>query len=113
MEEVHDIYPHPAATRPSYWPSSRRKPSLRAMRSHGIMAPWDIGCRPAEGTASGEYRRRGEVMQASQVYTSIGLGLLGLVGWLDYLTGPEVSFSVFYCLSVAFVGWYSNRKVAI
>src|SRR5690349_19500971 len=55
----------------------------------------------------------GEGMQSSWVYTSIGVGLLVLVGWLDYLTGPEVSVSVFYCLPLAFVGWYTNRKVAI
>jgi hypothetical protein len=44
---------------------------------------------------------------------SIGLGLLVLIGWLDYLTGPEVSFFVFYFLPLAFVGWYTTRKVAV
>lgn len=52
-------------------------------------------------------------MHAPLVYTSIGLGLLVLVGWLDYLTGPEVSFFVFYFLPLAFVGGYTTRKVAI
>jgi hypothetical protein len=52
-------------------------------------------------------------MPSPQMSTAIGLGLLGLVGWLDYRTGPEVSFSVFYCLPLAFVGWYTNKKVAL
>ena len=52
-------------------------------------------------------------MKSQLVYTSIGLGFLLLVGWLDYLTGPEVSFFVFYFLPLAFVGWYTNKKVAV
>jgi hypothetical protein len=52
-------------------------------------------------------------MKSPLVYTSIGLGLLLVVGCLDYLTGPEVSFFVFYFLPLAFVGWYTNRKVAL
>jgi len=46
-------------------------------------------------------------------YIAIGLGLLLFVGWLDYITGPEVSLLVFYFLPLAFVGWYTKRKVAI
>jgi len=46
-------------------------------------------------------------------YISIGLGLLLCIGWLDYLTGPEVSLLVVYFLPLAFVGWYTKRKVAI
>ena len=31
-------------------------------------------------------------------YIAIGVGLLLFVGWLDYITGPEVSLLVFYFL---------------
>jgi K+-sensing histidine kinase KdpD len=51
-------------------------------------------------------------MQASTAYTSIGLLLMLLVDWLDYLSGHEVNFFVFYFLPIAFVSWYTNRKVA-
>jgi hypothetical protein len=52
-------------------------------------------------------------MKSSIAYISIGVLLLLLVDGVDYLSGGEVSFFVFYFLPIAYVSWYTNRKIAI
>jgi len=42
-----------------------------------------------------------------------GLLLLGLVGLSDYLTGPEISFGLFYFLPIWLMTWQFNRGVAV
>jgi len=44
--------------------------------------------------------------------TILGFALVGLVGFLDYKTGYELSFSAFYLLPVAFVAWTVGRDIA-
>ena len=39
--------------------------------------------------------------------------LLGLLGWLDYITGYEMSFFVFYSVPVGIAAWYVGRWPAI
>ena len=39
----------------------------------------------------------------------IGLAFLGLVGIIDWRTGFEISFSVFYLLGIGFVTWFISR----
>jgi hypothetical protein len=39
--------------------------------------------------------------------------LLGMLGWLDYLTGYEMSFFVFYSVPVGIAAWYVGRWPAI
>lgn len=39
----------------------------------------------------------------------IGLVALGVIGAVDYLTGYEISFSVFYLLPVGFLSWKGGR----
>jgi signal transduction histidine kinase len=39
----------------------------------------------------------------------IGLVFVGLVGWIDWRTGFEISFSVFYLLGIAFTTWFVGR----
>jgi hypothetical protein len=39
--------------------------------------------------------------------------LLGLLGWLDYVTGYEMSFFVFYSVPVGIAAWYVGRWPAI
>jgi hypothetical protein len=51
-------------------------------------------------------------MKAFMAYISIGVLLLLLVDGVDYLSGHEVSFFVFYFLPIAFVSWHTNRKSA-
>lgn len=38
-----------------------------------------------------------------------GLVLVGLIGLTDYLTGYELSFSIFYLIPILLVTWYVNR----
>lgn len=40
----------------------------------------------------------------------LALATLGIVGAIDYLTGYQISFSVFYLLPVGFAAWYASRK---
>lgn len=41
--------------------------------------------------------------------TVAGFGLVALVGVLDYLTGYEISFSIFYLIPIFVVGWSAGR----
>lgn len=38
-----------------------------------------------------------------------GLALVGLVGFGDFVTGPYMSFSVFYLIPVGFMAWFGGR----
>ena len=38
----------------------------------------------------------------------IGLILVSLIGMCDFLTGNELSFSIFYLFPVALASWYSD-----
>lgn len=40
----------------------------------------------------------------------ISLFLLTIIGFLDYLTGVELSFSIFYLLPIIITAWYLGRK---
>ncbi len=42
-----------------------------------------------------------------------GIAVLCGVGMLDYLTGYELSFSLFYLLPIALVTWFTNYKLGI
>jgi signal transduction histidine kinase len=42
-----------------------------------------------------------------------GLGLLGLIGLVDYLTGYEMLFLVFYLLVVALAAWYLGKGAGL
>jgi diguanylate cyclase (GGDEF)-like protein len=35
------------------------------------------------------------------------------IGWIDYVTGPDVALSLLYLVPVAFAGWYGGVTVAI
>jgi diguanylate cyclase (GGDEF)-like protein len=41
----------------------------------------------------------------------VGLLLIGVVGWLDYLTGYELSFSLFYLVPIALVAWAAGGRL--
>jgi signal transduction histidine kinase len=43
----------------------------------------------------------------------LGFVLVILVGLLDYLTGPEISFSIFYLIPVCLVAWLVGRSAGI
>lgn len=42
-----------------------------------------------------------------------GLILIGIIGFVDYLTGHEFAFSVFYVLPILLVTWFTNQRVGI
>ncbi|HEY0592136.1 MAG TPA: diguanylate cyclase [Thermoanaerobaculia bacterium] len=39
--------------------------------------------------------------------------LIAAIGWLDYTTGPEFGFSLFYLLPIAACAWYFGREAGI
>lgn len=41
---------------------------------------------------------------------TIGILLVGIVGWLDYVTGYEFSFSLFYLFPVFLVTWSTSKR---
>src|SRR5262245_9932670 len=38
----------------------------------------------------------------------LGLVLVAIVGWIDYVSGTELSVSVFYVFPILFVTWYAG-----
>lgn len=44
---------------------------------------------------------------------SMGFALIGLIGVLDFLTGYEFSFSVFYLLPIALITWLTSRALGV
>lgn len=43
----------------------------------------------------------------------VALIVLLLIGWLDYITGYEFGFFIFYFIPVAISAWYCGRKDGI
>jgi len=43
----------------------------------------------------------------------IALVIAGVVGWLDLVTGYEISFSIFYLVPVAIATWKSGRTAGL
>lgn len=43
----------------------------------------------------------------------MGLAVIPVVGLLDYMTGPELSFSLFYLFPICLVAWFGGRSVAL
>lgn len=39
----------------------------------------------------------------------VSLAVLALIGWLDYITGYEFGFFIFYFIPVAIAAWYCGR----
>jgi len=39
--------------------------------------------------------------------------LLGCIGWLDYITGYEFGFFIFYFIPVAISSWYCGRRLGL
>jgi len=43
----------------------------------------------------------------------VALAALVLIGWLDYITGYEIGFFIFYFIPVAIAAWYCSPKDGI
>jgi diguanylate cyclase (GGDEF)-like protein len=46
-------------------------------------------------------------------WTTTGVLLVAVLGYLDYITGYELSFSLFYLIPVCLVAWYSGRRLGL
>lgn len=46
-------------------------------------------------------------------WTIIGLALITVVGLVDYLTGYEISLSLFYLIPISLLAWFAGRRFGI
>ncbi|HSB02312.1 MAG TPA: GGDEF domain-containing protein [Anaerolineales bacterium] len=46
-------------------------------------------------------------------WIAAGILCIGLLGIVDYLTGYEVSFSLFYLAPIAAISWFANRNLGL
>ena len=51
-----------------------------------------------------------DAMRSPYGVFGITICLLLFVGWLDYLTGPEIGFFVFYFIPLTYVSWYGTTR---
>lgn len=42
-----------------------------------------------------------------------GLILIGIIGFIDYLTGYEIAFSVFYVIPISLFTWFINQRLGL
>ncbi|MBI4412632.1 MAG: PAS domain S-box protein [Deltaproteobacteria bacterium] len=48
------------------------------------------------------------------ILVTLSTFLLALgVGWIDHASGPEISFSIFYLIPIAFAAWFAHRSIAL
>jgi len=43
----------------------------------------------------------------------LGFILIGIVGYVDYVTGREVSFAIFYLVPIGLITWYTGRQPGV
>lgn len=51
--------------------------------------------------------------QSKSFYVTAGLISIGIIGILDYLTGAEIAFSLFYVLPISLITWVTNRQIGL
>jgi K+-sensing histidine kinase KdpD len=44
---------------------------------------------------------------------TVSIVVLAAIGWLDYITGYEFGFFIFYFIPVAIVSWYCGRRAGL
>lgn len=44
---------------------------------------------------------------------ALDFGLVALVGWLDYLTGTEFQFAIYYLIPISIAAWYTNATASL
>jgi K+-sensing histidine kinase KdpD len=44
---------------------------------------------------------------------TVSIVVLALIGWLDYVTGYEFGFFIFYFIPVAIASWYCGRRAGL
>jgi len=50
---------------------------------------------------------------SSATANTVSFGLLLLIGWLDYITGYEFGFFIFYFIPVSLSAWFCGRKSGV
>jgi signal transduction histidine kinase len=71
----------------------------------------NIASRPGE---SPKHARAGrQIHPRSRWLGFAGLACIPLVGWLDYETGPAISFALFYVPPVAMAAWFGGRRIGL
>jgi len=48
---------------------------------------------------------------SNAMWITAGISLVIVIGYVDLLTGYEVSFSIFYVLPIAMVSWFTNKRI--
>jgi len=51
--------------------------------------------------------------QSKSTLVVAGFILIGIIGFIDYLTGYEFAFSVFYVLPIFMVTWFTNQRFGL
>ena len=51
--------------------------------------------------------------QSKSLLVFAGFILIGIIGFIDYLTGYELAFSVFYVLPIFLVTWFTNQRLGL
>src|SRR5438128_1021134 len=51
--------------------------------------------------------------QSKPVLVALAVVLVGLLGALDWLTGPEVSFPIFFLIPICFSVWFTGKPAGI
>jgi diguanylate cyclase (GGDEF)-like protein len=50
----------------------------------------------------------------SRIFSIIlSFALIGIVGYVDYVTGREMSFAIFYLIPIGYITWYTGRQPGI
>jgi len=57
--------------------------------------------------------RRGRRLGSPPVVLPVAFVLLAIIGLLDYLTGPELQFALFYLIPIALAAWTGGRWVGL
>ena len=51
--------------------------------------------------------------QSKPFLLAVGFTLIGVIGFIDLLTGYEIGFSVFYVLPISIITWFTNRRLGL
>jgi diguanylate cyclase (GGDEF)-like protein len=49
--------------------------------------------------------------QSRSLLVFVGVIFIGIIGFIDYLTGNEFGFSIFYVLPIILVTWFTNQRL--
>jgi len=68
---------------------------------------------PRRGQPRGREQASRQDHYRSRWFGFASLACIPLVGWLDYKTGPAISFALFYVPPVTMAAWFSGRRIGL